>query len=206
MSWLHREININQRIAQINAHNLLLLNHLTRLGEITSLWKDFTNVWENVWGLIEHLEKIWTCISNFFAFGDTFIVLIGQILKKINYPSCHQRKPLYHIRVWWIPRWLIRLLRRRPYFFIAFSEMIVIGYIYGIESFFADLNHMVSFNPGVWSKVHFSVIYLTVAPCSICVSWRVFYNIIFATSAIGSRSRRWGMVSAHCVNWIVYLR
>ena len=113
MSWLHREININQRIAQINAHNLLLLNHLTRLGEITSLWKDFTSVWKNVWGLIEHLEKIWTCISNFFAFGDTFIVLIGQILKKINYPSCHQRKPLYHIRVWWIPRWLIRLLRRR---------------------------------------------------------------------------------------------
>ena len=77
-----------------------------------------------------------------------------------------------------------------PYFFIAFSEMIVIGYIYGIESFFADLNHMVNFKPGVWSKVHFSVIYLTVAPCSICVSWRVFYNIIFATSAIGSRSRR----------------
>jgi hypothetical protein len=56
-----------------------------------------------------------------------------------------------------------------PYLFIGFCELIIVSYIYGIETFCDDLYHMVKFRPGLWLKTHFNFIYLTVSPLIIFV-------------------------------------
>ena len=57
-----------------------------------------------------------------------------------------------------------------PYLFIGLCELIIISYIYGIETFCEDLFHMVKFRPGLWLKTHFNLLYMTVSPLIILVS------------------------------------
>ena len=62
-----------------------------------------------------------------------------------------------------------------PYLFIALVELIIIGHIYGIKNFFADIEHMIGFRPSSWQKAHLSVLYQTISPLVIfiilIISW-----------------------------------
>merc|ERR1711936_140759 len=41
-----------------------------------------------------------------------------------------------------------------PYLFIGFTELIIIGHVYGIENFVDDLYAITKLNPGMWGKSH----------------------------------------------------
>ena len=62
-----------------------------------------------------------------------------------------------------------------PYLFIGFTELIIISYVYGIQNWIDDLNHIFGFNPGLWAKTHFMTLYMTISPLIIgiilIVSW-----------------------------------
>jgi len=56
-----------------------------------------------------------------------------------------------------------------PYLFIGLTELFIFGYIYGIENYFADLKHIMNFNPGLWLKSHLIFLYMTLSPFLILV-------------------------------------
>ena len=56
-----------------------------------------------------------------------------------------------------------------PYLFIAFVELIIVGHIYGVKNFLADIEHMIGFRPSPWQRSHLSVLYQTVSPLVILV-------------------------------------
>lgn len=62
-----------------------------------------------------------------------------------------------------------------PYLFIGLTELIIIGYVYGVETFFGDLKHIMGLNLGQWAKSHVIFLYMTLSPFLIfvilIVSW-----------------------------------
>jgi SNF family Na+-dependent transporter len=57
-----------------------------------------------------------------------------------------------------------------PYLFIGLTELVIVSYVYGIQNFLDDLYHICKFNPGMWGKAHFMVLYMTLSPLIIFVS------------------------------------
>ncbi len=49
-------------------------------------------------------------------------------------------------------------------------ELLILGYVYGVETFFRDLRAIFGFRPGHWTNVHLQFLYLTLAPLIVAVS------------------------------------
>lgn len=70
-----------------------------------------------------------------------------------------------------------------PYLFIGFTELIIISHVYGIQNFLDDLYHIMKFNPGLKSKVHFMFLYMTLSPLIIFVSTSIELNCCYLHAA-----------------------
>jgi len=58
-----------------------------------------------------------------------------------------------------------------PYLFIAFTEVLVVGHIYGLNRFLDNLESMSGWRPrGYASNAHVAVLYLTLTPLIIAVN------------------------------------
>ena len=62
-----------------------------------------------------------------------------------------------------------------PYLFIGFTELIIIGHVYGIENFVDDLYAITRVEFNQWMRTHFYFIYQTLSPAIIgvilLISW-----------------------------------
>ena len=56
-----------------------------------------------------------------------------------------------------------------PYLFIGFTELVIIGHIYGLNNFIDDLNTIKKFKMGDWTFINVSFLYKTLSPAIILV-------------------------------------
>lgn len=56
-----------------------------------------------------------------------------------------------------------------PYLFIGLTELIIIGYIYGIQNFFDDIYSICKVEFGTWVKTHLFFVYMSLSPLIISV-------------------------------------
>ncbi|KAG1660677.1 Sodium- and chloride-dependent glycine transporter 2 [Nymphon striatum] len=51
-----------------------------------------------------------------------------------------------------------------PKIIIALIEVVIVGYIYGINNFMDDIKEMIDWNPNSWISSHFKVVLMTITP------------------------------------------
>ena len=56
-----------------------------------------------------------------------------------------------------------------PLMVLGLAEFVLVAGAYGVGNFLRDLNHMVGFDPGEWSKSHFVCLFSTVSPLLLMV-------------------------------------
>jgi len=56
-----------------------------------------------------------------------------------------------------------------PLMVLGLAEFVLVACAYGVDNFLRDLNHMVGFDPGEWSKSHFVCLFSTLSPLLLTV-------------------------------------